>query len=428
MADFFNKNSNGESTAAAVEKEKIRLKQVVQTKLPNYLDGTNVFGVTDTKQIEIIKKHMRDILDLNVHTLKNYEVKDLIASLILDITSLGKLSPLIDDPSITEIMINGPKEIFVERKGKLVKSDIEYEDDSELLELATRIARNIGRMIDTSHPTVDARLPDGSRVHIIIPPLARKGVTITIRKFSKEKLTINDLIEKETVNNEMAKFLRALVYSKANLVVSGGTGSGKTTTLNVLSNFIPKGVRVITIEDSAELQLSADHVVSLETKNANAEGLGEISINRLVKETLRMRPDRIILGEVRDSTAYDLMNAMNTGHEGSMSTVHANDPESCITRLSNLIKEKPGMGYTDETVENLIGQSLDAVVQISRMNSGARKVTHISLIDIDKSGKLEVIHIYKYHPVKGFERSGDRVTKRIHDKFIKAGVKPDLFN
>jgi pilus assembly protein CpaF len=430
MADFFNKisNSNGDSEATVVEKEKLRLKVVVQTKLPNYLDGTNVFGVTDPERIEVIKKHMRTILAQTNHSLKNYEVKDLIASLILDITSLGKLSPLMDDPTITEIMINGPKEIFVERKGKVVKSEIEYDNDSELLELATRIARNIGRMIDTSHPTVDARLPDGSRVHIIIPPLARKGVTITIRKFSKEKLTINDLISFETINYEMAKFLRALVYSKANLVVSGGTGSGKTTTLNVLSNFIPQGVRVITIEDSAELQLSVDHVVSLETKNANAEGLGEININRLVKETLRMRPDRIILGEVRDHTAYDLMNAMNTGHEGSMSTIHANDPESCITRISNLIKEKPGMGYTDETVENLIGQSLDAIVQISRTTGGARKITYISLVDQDKTGKIEIINMYKHHPVKGFERTGERITKRIHEKFIEAGVKPDLFN
>ena len=436
MSDLFKKISDSQvvNNDVDLENEKKIAKEEIQKKLPTYTNFENLFGVTDDKDLRRIKGYMAQIIGKTKTKLKSYEIDHLIDELASEITSLGRLTPLVEDITISEIMINGPKDIWIERGGNLIKSEIEYEDDSQLMEMAVRIARNIGRNIDKSHPEVDARLPDGSRVHIIIPPVARKGVTITIRKFFKERLTIEDLVNKETITPEMARFLKALVYGKANIVVSGGTGSGKTTTLNVISNFIPDGERVITIEDSAELQINSAHLVSLETKNANNEGLGEVNIEKLVRASLRMRPDRIIVGEVRDHTAYDLLNAMNTGHEGSMSTVHSNDPISCITRLSNLIKQS-GLGHTDETVKGLIGQSIDAIIQISRMRNGSRKVTHISLIDLDKDGLVVINDIYRYtnHRNKngemefGFIRTNQELTQRMIEKFSEAEINPLLF-
>jgi pilus assembly protein CpaF len=437
MSDIFNKISvsQGENNDSSLETDKKNVREEIQKKLPAFTNYQNLFGVVDPNQLATIKEHMLKIVSLTDTKLKPYEITRLIDSLTLEITSLGKLSPLVEDITISEIMINGPKDIWIERKGQLMKTDIEYDSDSDLMEMAVRIARNIGRNIDTSHPEVDARLPDGSRVHIIIPPVARKGVTITIRKFFKEKLTIKDLVDKNTITPEMARFLKALVYAKANTVISGGTGSGKTTTLNIVSNFIPEGERIITIEDSAELQLNIAHLVSLETKNANAEGYGEVNIERLVKASLRMRPDRIIVGEVRDHTAYDLLNAMNTGHEGSMSTVHSNDPESCITRLGNLIKQS-GLGHSDETVRSLIGQSVDAIIQISRMRDGTRRITHISLIDIDEKGEVVISDIFRYKNHKnekgemefGFIRTNQKLTARMIEKFEESSIDPLRFN
>ena len=280
MSDLFKKISDSQvvNNDVDLENEKKIAKEEIQKKLPTYTNFENLFGVTDDKDLRRIKGYMAQIIGKTKTKLKTYEIDHLINELASEITSLGRLTPLVEDITISEIMINGPKDIWIERGGNLIKSEIEYEDDSQLMEMAVRIARNIGRNIDKSHPEVDARLPDGSRVHIIIPPVARKGVTITIRKFFKERLTIEDLVNKDTITPEMARFLKALVYGKANIVVSGGTGSGKTTTLNVISNFIPDGERVITIEDSAELQINSAHLVSLETKNANNEGLGEVNI------------------------------------------------------------------------------------------------------------------------------------------------------
>ncbi|WP_088362453.1 CpaF family protein [Bacillus cereus] len=421
MSDFFNRmvNNNIETENNSREVEVQKLKDVVQKKLPNYIDNQVIFGISDKQQIETIKNHMRHIIHQTGTFLRNYEIDQLVESFVLEITSLGKLSALMEDPTITEIMINAHDEIWVDRSGTKQMTDITYANEQEVLELAQRIARNVGRLIDVQHPYVDARLPDGSRVNIIIPPVARKGVTITIRKFSKEKLGIEDLVKFNSLTPEMARFLRNLVFAKCNIIVSGGTGSGKTTTLNVISNFVPDDERIITIEDSAELQLSNAHFVSLETKDANAEGKGRVTIQDLVKNSLRMYPDRIILGEVRDHTAYDLLQAMNTGHEGSMATIHANNPDECISRMASLILER-GQQMEVRQVRRDIGHSLDIVVQINKMRDKKRRIECISEVIVTDDGVVKTVPIYE------FKVEGLTEDNKIVGEYVRTDYTPSV--
>lgn len=421
MSDFFNRmvNNNVETENNSREAEIQKLKDTVQKRLPNYIDNQVIFGISDKEQIETIKNHMRHIIQQTGTFLRNYEIDQLVESFVLEITSLGKLSVLMEDPTITEIMINAHDEIWVDRSGTKQITDLKYNNEQEVLELAQRIARNVGRLIDVQHPFVDARLPDGSRVHIIIPPVARKGVTITIRKFSKEKLGIEDLVRFNSLTPEMARFLRNLVFAKCNIIVSGGTGSGKTTTLNVISNFVPDDERIITIEDSAELQLSNAHFVSLETKDANAEGKGKVTIQELVKNSLRMYPDRIILGEVRDHTAYDLLQAMNTGHEGSMATIHANNPDECISRMASLILER-GQQMEVRQVRRDIGHSLDIVVQINKMRDKKRRIECISEVIVTDDGVVKTVPIFE------FKVEGLTEDNQIVGDFVRTDYTPSV--
>ena len=301
----------------------------------------------------------------------------LAAELLDEIRGLGPLEPLLRDPTISEIMVNSPTQIFVEQAGKILPTGVKFQDDRHLLRIIDRIVSRVGRHVDEASPMVDARLPDGSRVNAIIPPLALNGPCLTIRRFSRDPLMVADLVRNESLTEGMAEFLRLAVIGKLNVLVSGGTGSGKTTVLNVLSSFIPAGERLITIEDAAELQLQQPHVVKLETRQANGEGTGAIGQADLLRNTLRMRPDRIIIGEVRGGEALTMLQAMNTGHEGSMTTVHANTCRDALSRLETMVL-MAGMDLPHRAIREQVASALDLVVQIERSPDGRRRIAAIS--------------------------------------------------
>jgi pilus assembly protein CpaF len=294
-----------------------------------------------------------------------------------EILGHGPIEPLLRDPAVSEIMVNGPRRIFVERAGLISPVDAEFADEAHLRRVIDRIVSRIGRRVDEASPMVDARLPDGSRVNAVVPPVALDGSTLTIRKFSADPLKVNDLIAFGTMTPAVATMLSACVRGRLDIVVSGGTGSGKTTTLNVLSSFIPTDERVVTIEDAAELQLHQAHVVRLESRPANTEGRGEVTIRDLVRNALRMRPDRIVVGEVRDGAALDMLQAMNTGHDGSLTTVHANTPRDSIARLETMVM-MAGMDLPARAIRDQIASAVDLIIQVTRLKDGTRRITQIS--------------------------------------------------
>lgn len=310
---------------------------------------------------------------------------------------LYPIKEYLEDSSVSEIMINGPKEIFVEKKGLVYKTEAQFHNEEALVSAMRAIAQSVGRRIDKDNPRLDARLPDGSRIHVVLPPMAKNGTTVAIRKFSKEKLTLNDLITFGSLSKDAARFLDICIFLGKNIIVSGGTGSGKTTMLNVLGSRIPKTQRLIIIEDAAELQVKAEHVVNFETRKADSErGITEVSIRDLVVSAMRLRPDRIIVGEVRGEEALDLIQVMNTGHDGSMGTVHANNPVDACTRLETLCL----MGDTKippDAVRKMVGSAMQIIVQCSRYHDGARRTSHISeIIGIDKNGNYISRDIFKW--------------------------------
>lgn len=305
------------------------------------------------------------------------EQRDLVSMLLNDMLGLGPLEPLLADESINDIMVNGPKQVYVERRGKLELTNITFRDDAHVMNIATRIVTRIGRRIDETSPLVDARLEDGSRVNIIGPPLAIDGPSISIRKFSQKKITLDIMADQRNISPEMSRVLKIASRCRLNILISGGTGSGKTTLLNAMSQLIDHGERIVTIEDAAELQLQQPHIVRLETRPANLEGSGEITMRDLVKNALRMRPDRIILGEIRDAAALDMLQAMNTGHDGSMSTLHANNPREALTRLENMVA-MAGVNLPSHAVRTQIASAVHLIVQISRMRDGVRRVNNIT--------------------------------------------------
>lgn len=310
---------------------------------------------------------------------------------------LFPIKELLEDPGVSEVMINGPKEIFVEKKGLVYRTQCQFHNEEALLSAMRAIAQSVGRRIDKDNPRLDARLPDGSRIHVVLPPMAKNGTTVAIRKFSKEKLTLNDMITFGSVSKEAARFLDILMYLGKNIVVSGGTGSGKTTMLNVLGGRIPKTQRLIIIEDAAELQVKAEHVVNFETRKADEErGVTEVTIGDLVISAMRLRPDRIIVGEVRGSEALDLIQVMNTGHDGSMGTVHANNPVDACTRLETLCL----MGETQippSAIRKMVASAMQIIVQCSRYHDGGRRTSHISeILGIDKDGNYISRDIYRW--------------------------------
>ncbi|MFM8425723.1 MAG: CpaF family protein, partial [Chloroflexota bacterium] len=312
----------------------VRLKKYLAE---NLLRALETEGVEASQRAAFVQQNIGRIFDTTQLKFPEDLKKDIFKQVLNDLLGFGPIQPLLDDPDVSEIMVNGPKKVFIEKKGQLTKSDVTFDDDDHVVRIIDRIIMPLGRRVDFDSPTVDARLPDGSRVNAVVRPVSIDGPSITIRKFRKDKLKVEDLISFGSITKQMADFLEACVKARFNIVISGGTGSGKTTLLNVVSGFIPEGERIVTIEDAAELQLQQDHVMRMETKPANSDGLHAVTIRDLVKNSLRMRPDRIVVGEVRGGEALDMLQAMNTGHDGSLTTVHSNSPRDAISRLETLV-------------------------------------------------------------------------------------------
>ena len=343
--------------------------------------------------------------------------KQIYDEILDELTGFGPIQPLLEDPDISEVMVNGPKKVYVEKNGKLAKSPITFDDDAHVLRIIDRIVLPLGRRVDSDSPTVDARLPDGSRVNAVVQPVAIDGPSITIRKFKKDKLSVQQLIDYGSLTPNMAEFIRACVISRLNIVISGGTGSGKTTLLNVLSGYIPEGERIITIEDSAELQLQQDHVMRMETTTANTDGRGAVTIRDLVRNSLRMRPDRIVVGEVRAGEALDMLQAMNTGHDGSLTTVHANSPRDAISRLETLVL-MAGMDLPLKVVRQQISSAVDLIIQQTRLKDGARKVTAITEVVGMEGDTVVLTDVFK------FEQTGIGENNKILGELRATGIRP----
>lgn len=374
----------------------------------------------DPRKVEsIIDAYCKRALDADPFAIPRGEKARLIADIRDEMLGLGPIEPLLQDDSITEIMVNGPKKVFVERLGKLELTDVQFHDNAHVMNIAERILTPLGRRIDESSPLVDARLEDGSRVNIIIPPLSLTGPTITIRKFSKKPLTVDNLIAFGTIDEKMAEFLRACVKARINILVSGGTGSGKTTTLNVISSFIPERERIVTIEDAAELRLQQENVVTLESRPANIEGEGQITIRDLVRNALRMRPDRIIVGEVRSGEALDMLQAMNTGHDGSLTTAHANSPRDALSRLETMVLMS-GLELPVRAIREQISSAIDLIIQQSRMRDGSRKITHVTEVQHMEGNTITMQDIFCYQQ-QGYDENGKAI-----GHYASTGLKPNF--
>jgi pilus assembly protein CpaF len=341
----------------------------------------------------------------------------LFDEIVDEFTGFGPIQPLLDDPDVSEIMVNGPKKVFIEKGGKLIKSGVTFDDDDHVMRIIDRIILPLGRRVDADSPTVDARLPDGSRVNAVIRPVAIDGPCITIRKFKKDKLSIEKLIEFGSLTKNMAEFLRACVHAHLNIVVSGGTGSGKTTLLNVLSSFIPEGERIITIEDAAELQLQQEHVLRLETKPPNIDGKGAVTIRDLVRNALRMRPDRIVVGECRGGETLDMLQAMNTGHDGSLTTLHANSPRDAISRMETMVL-MAGMDLPLKVVRQQISSAIDLIIQQTRLKDGSRKVTAITEVAGMEGETVVLTDIFK------FTQTGTTTDGKVLGELKATGIRP----
>jgi len=396
------------------------LKNKIQLKLIEEMDS-KVLIYTD-KLAEKEKAEIRGLiydylaLENSINPLERDQVVD---SLYAEILGYGPIQPLLDDSDVSEIMVNSATEVYIERHGRLERTNIRFEDDRQVLHLIEKIVAPIGRRIDESSPMVDARLPDGSRVNAVISPLALKGPSLTIRKFSADPYQVEDLIGFGTLNEAMARFLEVSVKSRLNIIVSGGTGSGKTTTLNVLSSFIPNDERIVTIEDAAELQLRQDHVVSLETRPANVEGRGEIDIRQLVRNSLRMRPDRIVVGEVRSGEALDMLQAMNTGHDGSLTTAHANNPRDLLSRLETMVL-MAGIELPVKAIREQIASGIDLIIQQSRLRDGQRKITHITEVQGMEGDVIVLQDIYRFRQ-DGIDEDG-----KVLGMFTSTGIRPSF--
>jgi pilus assembly protein CpaF len=402
-------------------KARKELKNRVQQRLVQEIDAKLLATskeMTDGQRGEVMQKILEALgKEENVPP---FERDDIAADLYAEIIGFGPIQPLLDDPEINEVMVNRYNQIYIERKGKLVLTDVAFADDAQVLQVIEKIVSPLGRRIDEGSPMVDARLPDGSRVNAIIPPLALKGPSITIRKFAKKPITIDQLVEWGTLTKPMAIFLEACVKARLNIVVSGGTGSGKTTTLNVLSSFIPDDERIVTIEDAAELQLRQDHVVSLETRPANIEGKGEISIRNLVKNALRMRPDRVVVGECRGGEALDMLQAMNTGHDGSLTTGHANSPRDMIARLETMVM-MAGMELPVKAIREQIASAVDLIVQVARLKDGTRKITHITEVQGMEGDVVVLQDLFL------FRQSGINTEGKVVGHLAPTGIRPKFY-
>ncbi len=372
------------------------------------------------EQVEaLITSYCTRVLDENPFAVPRGDRARIVADICDEMLGLGPVEPLLKDETVTEVMINGPKQIFVERAGKLTLTKVQFHDEAHLMNIIDRILAPLGRRVDESSPLVDARLADGSRVNIIIHPLSLVGPCVTIRKFSKNPLSVDNLISFGSMSEDMAEFLRACVKARLNILVSGGTGSGKTTTLNVLSSFIPDDERIVTIEDAAELRLQQRHVVTLESRPANIEGKGAITIRDLVRNALRMRPDRIVVGEVRSGEALDMLQAMNTGHDGSLTTAHANSPRDALSRLETMVL-MAGMDFPVRAIREQVSSAIDLIIQQSRLQDGSRKVTYITEVQKMEGDTIVLQDLFRYEQIR-LDENGKSV-----GNFVSTGLQPSF--
>ena len=376
----------------------------------------------DAAQVEqVIGNYVEKVLEENPFAVPVSERSKIVSDLKDEMLGLGPIEVLLKDPTVTEVMVNGPKKIFVERMGRLQLTDIQFHDDSHVMNIIERILSPICRHIDESVPLVDARLEDGSRVNIIIPPLSLVGPCITIRKFATKALSVDNLITFGTLDRKMADFIKACIQARINILVSGGTGSGKTTTLNVLSSFIPENERIVTIEDAAELKLQQEHVVTLESRPANIEGNGEITIRDLVKNALRMRPDRIIVGEVRGGEALDMLQAMNTGHDGSLTTAHANNPRDALSRLETMVL-MAGFEMPIRAIREQVSSAIELILQQSRLKDGSRKITYITEVQHMEGDVITTQDLFR------FEQTGMDENGKLTGHFVSTGMQPGFMD
>jgi pilus assembly protein CpaF len=400
-------------SSEAFNELKFRLHQ----RLIEELDASKIENPDSPKAREVVESAAKALIQTEMPGVVGFSRDELIAAVCDEILGYGPIQPLLQDPGISEVMVNAPETVYFEKEGRLYLSPIRFRDNQHIMRVVERVLAPLGRRVDESSPMVDARLPDGSRVNIIIPPVAPRSPAITIRKFRADKMTMDDLINVGAMTQELGEFLRACVQAKLNTIISGGTGSGKTTMLNALSGFIPDTERIVTIEDPTELRLQQAHVVTLEARPASLEGRGEVTQRDLLRNSLRMRPDRIIVGEVRGSEAFDMMQAMNTGHEGSVSTVHANSPRDGLSRLENMVL-MANLDLPSRAIREQIASAIHVVIQVSRFSDGSRKVTHISEVAGMEGQVVTMQDIFRY------EQTGIDTEGRVRGVFRSTGIRP----
>ena len=407
-----------EAREASYQAIKSEIHTHIIDEMPDDLQRVINQSSSDQKELRrIVEGICADAIKDNPFAIPLGDRERLVEELISEILGLGPIEPLLKDSSVTEVMVNGPDFIYIERKCRLQKTDVRFRNTEHLMHIIDRIVTAVGRRVDESSPMVDARLADGSRVNVIIPPLSLTGPCVTIRKFSKDVLTVDKMIEFGSFDQRMAEFLEDCVKGRLNIVVSGGTGSGKTTLLNVLSSYVPATERIVTLEDSAELQLKQDHVVTLETRPPNIEGEGEVTMRDLVRNALRMRPDRIIVGECRTGEALDVLQAMNTGHDGSMTTAHANSARDALSRLETMVLMS-GMELPLRAIRSQIASAVDIIVQIARLRDGSRKIINIAEVTGMEGDIITLQDLFR------FENHGLDSDGRITGEFLTSGLRP----
>ncbi len=415
VAGLFNRG--GEEGSPAGHNTFQEMKSRLHRAIINRMDLTKLGSLEPDQLHAEVARLAEDLLLIENAPISATERDRLVNDVRHELFGLGPLEPLLADPTISDILVNAPKNIYIERGGKLERTDVEFKDDEHLMRVIERIVSTVGRRIDESSPMVDARLQDGSRVNAIIPPLSLDGPVLSIRRFGAEPLRMASLIEKGALTKEIAEMFEMCVHARLNILISGGTGAGKTTLLNSLSAYIPETQRIVTIEDSAELQLQQPHTVRLETRPPNIEGKGEITQRDLVKNALRMRPDRIVIGEVRGGEAIDMLQAMNTGHDGSLTTIHANTPRDAVARLETML-QMTGMRLSDRAMRQQIASAINLVIQAARLADGTRRITSISEITGMEGEMITMQEIFQ------FERKGVDANGKVIGRFRPTGVRP----
>ena len=396
-------------------------KQIILPRVLSTMDLSMIGNVDERRVRTQIREIANRLINEASAPLSLLQRRHVVRQIEDEVMGLGPLEPLLADPTVSDILVNGPHQVYVERAGKIASTDVRFNDDAHLLNIIDRIVSKVGRRIDESMPMVDARLQDGSRVNAIIPPLAIDGAVLSIRRFGRDTLTMDDLVHLGSISPEMVNVLKAIVLARLNVMISGGTGSGKTTLLNVMSSYIPERERIITIEDSAELQLRQPHVVRLETRQVNVEGKGQITQRDLVRNSLRMRPDRIVVGEVRGAEALDMLQAMNTGHDGSLTTVHANSSRDALSRIETMVAMS-GVQFPISALRAQIASAIDVIVHMERHEDGRRRITSVQEINGMESDTIVMSEIF------AFTRSGVDSKGNVLGRFHPTGIVPEFFD